>query len=172
MKRQPIVSDPLDFDPQLWRQIVAEWAIQRVVNDYGRGVDEQDFERVRAWFSSDATITYGERGSQSRDEAVDWLSRVTPGLAAVSHYFGAPSVDLSGDGRTATCHTWCINVNQYPLGKNGEAKQTVSGLLYEDVFECRDGVWLILSRKNSGEWNVDFDGNTHLQRLTSAPNPT
>jgi hypothetical protein len=150
------------IDPLVWRQIVAEQAIQRVVNEYGRGVDGKDFERVRACFYADALVTYGGQGPMSRDEAVDWLARVTAAAPGLSHYFGVPSVDLSPDGLQATCETWCINANQFPRGKNGEEKQTVSGLFYEDTFECRDGKWLIALRKNSAEWNIEVDGNTLL----------
>lgn len=157
------------IDPLVWGQIVAEQAIQRVVNEYGRGVDEQDFERVRACFYLDAIVTYGARDPMSRDDAVNWLARVTPAVPRLSHYFGVPSVDLSPDGLQATCETWCINVNQFPRGKNGEEKQTVSGLLYEDTFECRDGKWLIVARKNSSEWNIEVDGNTLLPVPPGSP---
>ena len=59
-----------DFDPGLWRQLVAEQAIQRVINDYGRGIDELDFERVRRCFHPDARIVYGNEPDRSLDEAV------------------------------------------------------------------------------------------------------
>ena len=152
----------LEFDPALWRHIVAERAIQRVIGDYGRGVDERDFERIRACFHPDATITYGGEETRTRDEGVAWLERVTPALFALSHYFGPAIVDLSEDGRTAVCQTWCINVLQFPRGAKGEEAQSALGLLYDDVFECRDGKWLIAQRRNHTEWSLAIEGNTRL----------
>jgi hypothetical protein len=152
----------LDFDPVLWRQLVAEQAIARVMAEYGRGVDERDSERIRACFHPDATITYGSDTTRTRDEAVAWLARVTPRLFALSHYFGPPIVDLSEDGRTAVCQTWCINVIQFPRGAGGEEPQTAAGLLYDDVFECRDGKWLIAERRNQTEWSLAVEGNVRM----------
>ena len=151
-----------EFDPRVWRQVVAEQAIQRVINEYGRGVDERDFERLRACFHPDAMVTYGTNEALVRDEAVAWLLKVTPALHALSHYFGPSIVDLSEDGLTARCSTWCVNVNQYPRGVEGDERQTAAGLRYEDVFECRGGRWLIASRKNSAEWEIEIDGNIRL----------
>ena len=151
-----------DFDPRVWRQLVAEQAIQRVIDEYGRGVDERDFERVRACFHPDATVRYGTNEALVRDAAVAWLLEVTPALHALSHYFGPSSVDLSKDGMSARCSTWCINVNQYPRRGEGDERQTAAGLRYEDVFECRGGSWLIASRENSTEWEIEIDGNTRL----------
>jgi hypothetical protein len=151
-----------EIDPGLWRQLVAEQAIQRVINDYGRGIDERDFERVRSCFHPDARIIYGKEPDRSLDEAVAWLEQMLPALFALSHYFGPAIVDLSEDGQSAVCQTWCINVIQYPRGRNGEETQTASGLLYDDVFECRGGRWRIAERRNHTEWNLAVDGNLRL----------
>ena len=153
-----------DFDPGLWRQSVAERAIQRVLLEYGRGVDERDFERVRRCFHSDATIVYGGV-SRTRDEAIAWLERVTPALFGLSHYFGPAIVDLSEDGQTAVCQTWCINVLQHHRGATGEEAQVALGLLYDDVFRFREGRWLIAERRNLTEWNLPINGNTRLPPL-------
>ena len=156
---------PPEFDPALWQQLVAERSIQRVIGDYGRGVDERDFERIRRCFHPDATITYGDEPTRSRDDAVAWLEKVTPPIPALSHYFGPAIVDLSEDGQRATCQTWCINVLQYPRdSRNPEAepKQPVLGLLYDDVFERRDGQWLIAERRNRTEWNLPVKGNPRI----------
>lgn len=150
------------FDPAILREVAAEHAIQRVIGDYGRGVDGRDFERVRRCFHADATITYGSGPTMSIDETIDWLAEVTPALFALSHYFGPAIVDLSTDGRSAACTTWCINTNQYPRGPTGEARQTVSGLRYHDSFALRDGLWRIRTRRNETEWTVSVDENTRL----------
>lgn len=151
-----------DFDPRIWRQLVAERAIQRVIGEYGRGVDERDFGRVRRCFHADATIVYGNEPSRSLDEAISWLEQVTPALFALSHYFGPAIVELAEDGRRAVCQTWCLNVIQYRRGSGGAEIQTAAGLLYDDVFEIRDRAWLISERRNHTEWSLEVDGNTRL----------
>jgi hypothetical protein len=151
-----------DFDPVLWRQMVAEQAIQRVIAEYGRGVDERDFERIRGCFHPDATILYGGESRRTVGETIDWLERVTPALFALSHYFGPAMVDLSEDGRTAVCQTWCINVLQYHRGSAGEENQSALGLLYNDIFENRQGHWLIAERRNPTEWSLALNGNNRL----------
>ncbi len=150
-----------DHDAML-AQVLAEQAIGKVVADYGRGIDELDFDRVRGCFHPDATIQYGGDPQRPLDEAIAWLEDVLPAIFALSHYFGPSIVDLSESHDRAVCQTWCINVNQYPRGRNGSEKQTISGLLYDDVFACRDGRWRILERRNRTEWNVEVDGNTRL----------
>ena len=158
-----------EIDAQTLRRGLDQLAIQRVINDYGRGVDESDWERVRGCFHADATIEYGERGLRPRDETIDWLKEVTPELFRLSHYFGVPIVDFEGAGDRARCETWCLNVVQYPRGRGGEEKQQAMGLLYQDVFECRDGAWRILERSNTTEWNLSVDGNTRLPPLARPP---
>lgn len=151
-----------EFDPVVWRRLVAEQAIQRVIGEYGRGVDERDFERIRRCFHPDATIAYGGEPKRTREEAIAWLEKVTPALFALSHYFGPAIVDLSEDGRTAVCQTWCINMLQLHRGAAGEEAQTALGLLYDDIFQLRDGQWLIAERRNHTEWNLAVTGNTRL----------
>lgn len=150
------------FDAEVWQQIVAERAITRVLLNYGRGVDEHDFARIRACFHEDAVITYGDGPPRSLNAAIAWLEEVVPALHALSHYFGPPIVDLSSDGTTATCQTWCINTLQYPPSESGEPRQQVLGLLYDDVFAYRNGAWLIAQRRNQSEWNLDIAGNSRL----------
>ena len=154
-----------DIDPVLVRRGLDQLAIQRVINDYGRGVDESDWDRVRNCFHPEATIEYGERGRRALDDTIEWLKAVSPALFRLSHYFGVPIVDFEGDGERARCETWCLNVVQYPRGPAGEEKQDAMGLLYRDVFECRDGDWRILERRNVTEWSLSVDGNTRLPPL-------
>lgn len=142
------------FDPELWQQLVAERAIQRVILEYARGVDERDFARIRACFHEDARITYGERPAQSLDEAIAWLEQVVPAMHSLSHYFGHPIVDLGPGGAWARCQTWCINMVEYPRDDAGEGPQEVLGLLYDDRFEYRQGAWRIAERRNRDEWRL------------------
>jgi hypothetical protein len=144
-------------------ELLVERSIGRVLLAYGRGVDEGDFERVRSCFHEDATITYGSRKPGSRDEIVAWLEKVKPLLAGWSHYFGPPVVDLDLAAGRADCQTWCINVLQFHA-EDGVHRQQVIGLLYTDLFACRDGEWRILERRNESEWVFDVEGNELLSK--------
>ena len=152
----------VEVDSVLWEQIVAERAIQRVLLDYGRGVDERDFARIRGCFHADAVVTYGDRPAAALDDAIAWLEEVVPALHGLSHYFGPPSVELSERGDEALCQTWCINTVMYPREGRGKARQEVLGLLYDDRFARRDGLWRIVERRNRTEWCVDVDDNRRV----------
>jgi len=154
------------IDAETLQRGLDQLAIQRVINDYGRGVDEGDWDRVRDCFHPDATIEYGARGCGPRDETIEWLRVVTPALFGLSHYFGVPIVDFEAGGEgmddRARCETWCLNVVQYPRSPAGEEKQEAMGLLYRDVFTRREGAWRILERSNATEWHLSVDGNSRL----------
>ena len=59
------------IDAGTLQRVLGQLAIQRVINDCGRGVDEGDWDRVRDRFHPDATIEYGARGRRPRDETID-----------------------------------------------------------------------------------------------------
>ena len=157
-----MTSKSFDSDTAVGRELAAQHAIQRVIARYGRGIDERDFERVRRCFHSDATITYGSGPTRSLDEAIDWLAEVTPGLFALSHYFGPADVELSGDGESAEVQTWCLNVLQHHRDATGRAVQLATGLIYDDVFRFREGEWRIAERRNRTEWSLEVEGNSRL----------
>lgn len=156
------MSDPSRDDAV--SELLAERAIGRVLLEYGRGVDEGNFERVRSCFHEDATIAYGSRPPGRRDEVVAWLEKVKPLMGGWSHYFGPPIIDLDLRAGRADCQTWCINVLQFHEDK-GAHRQQVLGLLYTDVFVCRDGEWRISGRRNESEWVFDVEGNELLSKL-------
>jgi hypothetical protein len=151
-----------ELDTELWNQVAAERAIQRVLLEYGRGVDERDFARIRACFHDDAVITYGDRPGVPLDEALAWLEEVVPALHGLSHYFGPPIVDISEGGDEAVCQTWCINTVMYPREGQGKARQEILGLLYDDRFVRRAGLWRIVERRNQSEWCVDVEDNKRV----------
>jgi hypothetical protein len=156
------VSDggpPRNSNDQLIGELIGELAAERVIGrvllEYGRGVDTGDFERVRACFHEDATITYGARSAGQRDEVIAWLAKVKPLMEAWSHYFGPPVIDLDLESGTAECETWCINVLSFQPDELGARRQQVLGLLYTDRFTRRTGEWRIAERRNESEWSFD-----------------
>lgn len=130
----------------------AERAITRIILAYARAVDALDFERLRACFHPDARIHYGEIFSGSRDEAITWLENSLSRLQATMHDFGAPWIELDLERGRARCETRTTNAARYPANEQGDVLLNVTGARYLDVFECRDGEWRILERRNMTIW--------------------
>jgi hypothetical protein len=132
-----------------WR---AERAIGRVIQSYARGVDRQDFGRVRDCFHADARILYGEWFSGDLDEAIEWLEASVPLLDGTLHVFAPSWIELDLASASADCETYAINSALYPPDDEGRVVQNVSGTRYLDRFECRAGKWAIVERRNTRVW--------------------
>jgi hypothetical protein len=130
----------------------AERAIGRVILSYARGIDGRDFDRVRACFHADAQIEYGDWFKGNLDAAIAWLETSTTRLDGTLHAFGPPWIELDLAGGRAACETYSINSARYPPDAEGVVIQNVSGTRYFDRFECRDGVWAIVWRRNERAW--------------------
>ncbi len=130
----------------------AERAITRIILAYARAVDGLDFERLRECFHPDARIHYGEIFSGARDEAIAWLENSLSRLQGTMHDFGAPWIELDLEHGRARCETYATNAARYPANERGEVMLNLTGTRYLDVFECRDGEWRILERRNISNW--------------------
>jgi hypothetical protein len=133
----------------IWR---AERAIGRVIQSYARGIDRQDFDRVRSCFHADAHIEYGDWFSGGLEAAISWLATSLPRLDGTLHVFGPPWIELDLDSSRATCETYAINSARYLPDEDGIVIQNSSGTRYSDRFECREGVWAIVWRRNERAW--------------------
>lgn len=140
------------MDTEELESLRAERAITRIILSYARAVDGLDFERLRDCFHPDARIHYGEIFSGGRDETIAWLENSLPRLQATMHDFGAPWIELEPGCRRARCETYATNAARYPANEQGEVLLNVTGTRYLDVFECRDGEWRILERRNVTTW--------------------
>ena len=133
----------------------AERAITRVLLQYARGVDALDFDLVRACFHPDARIEYGTGFAGTVDETLTWLSDALPRLQHTTHTFAPPWIELDLDAGTATCETRSINAHLYPPDPEGLATQNVTGVVYSDRFERREGSWRLIYRRNDPIWRVN-----------------
>ena len=149
------MSDELD-------RLLAEREITRILLQYARGVDTLDFERVRDCFHPDARIEYGETFAGNRDETIAWLQSALPRLQGTLHAFSPPWIELDLESGTAECETRSVNSALYPAEEDGSANQNVSGTLYYDRFERRDGRWRLVFRRNAQAWRVN---------VTDVPDP-
>lgn len=139
-----------EIEMATWR---AERAIERVIQSYARGVDGTDFDRVCACFHPDARVQYGDWFSGDREATIAWLERSVSLLHGTLHVFGSPWIVFDAKLSSAECETYAINSAQYPPDESGRIIQNVSGTRYYDHFECREGVWAIVSRRNERVWS-------------------
>ena len=142
--------------------LLAEREITRVILQYARGVDALDFDLVRDCFHPDARIEYGEVFAGDLDEAMAWLQSALPRLQRTLHTFSPPWIDLDLEGGRAECETRSVNASLYPPDADGSSTQNVSGTVYYDRFECRDGKWRLRFRRNAQEWR---------QNMADVPDP-
>lgn len=140
------------MDSEELEALRAERAITRIILAYGRAVDGLDFERLRDCFHPDARIRYGEFFSGVRDEAIAWLENSLSRLKGTMHDFGPPWIELDLGQQRAQCETYSTNAARFPANERGEVLLNLTGTRYLDVFECRDGEWRILERRNISTW--------------------
>jgi hypothetical protein len=136
--------------------LLAEREITRVILQYARGIDTLDFELVRDCFHPGARIEYGKAFSGTLDEAISWLESALPRLQGTLHTFSLPWIDLDLEAGRAECETRSVNSALYPPEGDGSANQNVSGTLYYDRFELRDGRWRLVFRRNAQAWRVNI----------------
>lgn len=139
-------------ETRLLERLVAERDIQQIVLRYAHGIDQLDFEMVRACFHPDAKIVYGGLADGVRDEALAWLEEMLPSLAGSSHFFGAPRIELDLDAGTAVAETYSLNTTRQTPDAEGRTFATYTSARYIDRFERRDTEWRIAHRELVRDW--------------------
>ena len=123
-------------------------AIISVLARYGRALDDRNFEAAGACFTEDAQATFsGVVLAPGRAAIVAHVSGLA-NLAASTHLFGLPVIELSGDGRSARVETTAV---AYLAGADGGPVRT-RGLRYRDVFVRVGDDWLIRERIHRVDW--------------------
>ncbi|MCU1388832.1 MAG: nuclear transport factor 2 family protein [Ilumatobacteraceae bacterium] len=129
-------------------------AITDVLARYGRALDDRDFGAVGRCFTADARATFsGVEIAPGRDAIVAHL-RGLSALAASTHLFGLPVIELAGDGMSARVETAAVAhlVTTAP----GSTVRT-RGLRYRDVFvrTGAGGPWQIHQRIHRVDWMAE-----------------
>jgi SnoaL-like domain len=93
-----------------------------VMTSYARGVDTQDWERLRsAVFTPDARLYnagLGDPVEPYQDEGERYLRASLGALDAIQHLIGNHSIEVAGDDATARCDVLVTNVNNDWAGGN------------------------------------------------------
>ena len=141
-------------DPFL-EQLRAEHAIKNALQQYCRGVDRRDFERVRSAYHTDAEDHHGPYNGNV-DGLIQWMTRRHEGVAQSMHLLGNCIIDWRSD-TLALVETYCVTyqrlkadggsaMSDVGLTVGGSGQQTQVRCRYLDRFEKRNGHWKIAHR--------------------------
>jgi uncharacterized protein (TIGR02246 family) len=121
-------------------------AIQRVITDYARFIDAQDFDAYAALFARDGVWQNGNTVRRGADEIkamlVGLFGSPPPGFVNAESYHLVSNMEVNIDGDRATARSRHLLMMR---GENGNPRPALAGL-YEDEFIREDGQWKILRR--------------------------
>lgn len=134
------------------QEIADRLQIDALITQYAVGVDERDWDTVRACFTEDAILDYsaatGPRAK--RDEVIDWIASLIPAFKSTQHLVVNRRVALDGDEATATAELF------NPLAADdgaGGTKMMYVGGGYSDRLRRTPEGWRIVERVVSVRWS-------------------
>lgn len=132
----------------------AEREVVRLVHRYGRAVDAQDLDGIRACYFDDAEEDHAPDFCGPVDDYIDWLGQVMVTGTVMTHQFGNVTVDLQG-GDSATVDAYCISTATFPGPSGVPSGWTQLGLRYVDEVRQREGAWRFLRRRCRHLWVIE-----------------
>ncbi|HEX7386334.1 MAG TPA: nuclear transport factor 2 family protein [Castellaniella sp.] len=144
-----------DTTSSFMEQLRAERDIKNTLQQYCRGVDRRDFERVREAYHADAEDHHGPYNGNI-DGLIGWMVRRHEGVAQSMHFLGNCVIDWRSD-RIALVETYCVtyqrlkadgasSLSDVGLTVGNSGQQTQVRCRYLDRFEKRNGQWKIAHR--------------------------
>jgi len=153
------------------RQLLDRQEIEQVLKLYCRAIDRTDMELLKSVYHPDGTDDHGYFSGNAHDFA-DYIipalrETILDGMHTVTHC----TIDLDGDFATSESYYWAYQrvpggyerVRDFfgpayadehrAHGMIDGAHDYYCGGRYIDLFERRGGVWRILRRKITNEWN-------------------
>ena len=131
-------------------ELVAKNEIEEVLFRYARGVDRRDWDAVRSCFHGDAIDQHGEF-SGTPPQFIEWVTKRHANVPFSLHFLGNCLVEFIDDGKAAV-ETYFIAMQRREKpstaargGKEGTDYEVFGR--YCDLFEKRQDVWRIASRK-------------------------
>jgi len=121
-------------------------AIQRVITDYSKFIDAQDYDAYAALFAKDGVWQNGATVRRGKDEIKAMLTGLfgtpPPGFVNRESYHLVSNMEVNVDGDHATARSRHLLVMR---GPDGSPIPELAGF-YEDEFIREDGRWKILRR--------------------------
>jgi uncharacterized protein (TIGR02246 family) len=117
-------------------------AIHQIFIDYGRHLDQGDWDSYAALFAEDGEVLLGPMGRAKGRDAIRELmaTTLTPGLGTSYHLISSPAVSIDGDSATAEV-MWTV----LQRGEDGGPVVTMLGK-HLDQLSRVEGGWVIQRR--------------------------
>lgn len=130
------------------RDLAARRDIAQAVKDYMRGQDRLDWDLQRSAFHDDADLDCGlYRGGP--DGYTDFAQGILADFKGSQHIIGQIDIALVDDTRAngeVYFFAW------HRITEDGEDKDLLMAGRYVDEYECREGAWKILRRREIVDW--------------------
>lgn len=170
-------------------------SIRRLLYTYCRAIDRGDPELLKSVYHPDAIDAHGSFVGNAHEFAEFILKRLPEHTTYRQHIVMNPIIDLDGDRAISEASNvgihrvpggWDFVVQYFGEAYAARARETgqvdvdhefIIGGRYLDVLEKRDGVWRILRRQITGEWNVCrptrevWEGGRANYQLPGGPHP-
>lgn len=131
--------------------------IEQVIYRYCRGIDRGDREMIRSVYHPDARDDHGTfkgAGIEFADLIVDSMDQQT---MAAQHHITNIYIELHGN----RAHVESYFLAFHPTGTGSAETLARMGGRYLDLFEKREGKWLIADRKVVSDWTrTSMSGDT------------
>lgn len=128
------------------RDIVDQWAIEKLLKRYARALDERSFDALDECFTADAQLDYTCAGgiAGSYPEVKAWLAQVLPPITEMQHF--TTNVEILVDGDEASGNSYTLNVNGMKTA-DGAIRHMIVGAQYIDRFRRTSAGWRITYRR-------------------------
>jgi len=120
----------------------------------GRLVDEGNWDALRDLYAADATYSssYNKAaGDRPIGDVLQNSAKLAAQYALNMRYIGNQTVDVAGDLATVRAYVISYHWKGDPPGSD-HPENLVTGDIYEDSFERRDGRWLVTHRQLDRLW--------------------
>lgn len=124
-------------------------AITEVLYLYARGWDRYDEDTLRSCFHEDSKHVHGRFNGLSQKFVTNAM-RNTKDVKSMTHMITNPLITISGDRAVSEC-SFFAHHRRDAADDSGEEDMFIKGR-YLDIFEKRDGVWKIASRRGLSDF--------------------
>ncbi len=135
----------IDTDVVL-RRLLDESEIRAVLARYARGIDRRDMDIVRSCYHPDATDAHGQYNGDVEGFIQNSIARWTGKSESMTHHFGQSLIEIDGDNAWVESYCLCY-IRLKPEEEGGKPLDRLGNIRYVDLFERRNGEWLIAHRK-------------------------
>lgn len=144
-------------------ELAARAAIEEVLLDYARGNDLGDEAMIRSCFWPESKHKHGGFDGTSTG-FVDFAVKILTRLKYSKHHISNVSVRVAGDRAFSECYYFAHHRRNTKEGA-GEEDAFFEGR-YIDILERRNGVWKIIQRRGTSDWNSPvFPAESPYDRL-------